>query len=107
MSGLSEGLDFAVSHRTFVELIQSRAKLHPERTAIVYLRDGESAEERLSFREFDARAKAVAAMLAERLGNQRPGSTQVLLLYTGCLEFAVAFVGCLYAGVVAVPAYPP
>ncbi len=32
---------------------------------------------------------------------------RALLLYPAGLEFIAAFFGCLYAGVVAVPAYPP
>ncbi len=35
-----------------------------------------------------------------------PGD-RVLLLYPSSLEFPCAFLGCLYAGVIAVPAYPP
>ena len=36
----------------------------------------------------------------------RPGD-RALLLYPPGLDFIAAFFGCLYAGVVAVPAYPP
>ena len=36
----------------------------------------------------------------------RPGD-RALLLYPSGAEFVTAFFGCLYAGVVAVPAYPP
>ena len=32
---------------------------------------------------------------------------RALLLYPAGLDFIAAFFGCLYAGVVAVPAYPP
>ena len=31
----------------------------------------------------------------------------MLLLYPSGLEFVTAFFGCLYAGVIAVPVYPP
>ena len=43
------------------------------------------------------RCAAVASLPGER----------ALLLYPPGLEFVAAFFGCLYAGVVAVPAYPP
>jgi acyl-CoA synthetase (AMP-forming)/AMP-acid ligase II len=35
-----------------------------------------------------------------------PGD-RALLLYEGGVDFVTAFLGCLYAGIVAVPAYPP
>ena len=50
-----------------------------------------------------ARALSVAAALQQRLA---PGE-RALLLYEGGVDFVTAFLGCLYAGVVAVPAYPP
>ncbi|MDF5730186.1 MAG: type I polyketide synthase, partial [Rhizonema sp. PD38] len=51
----------------------------------------------------DRCAKVIAAQL------QSMGATgqRALLLYPSGLEFIAAFCGCLYAGVVAVPAYPP
>ena len=53
--------------------------------------------------ELDRRARALAARLQARgLAGRR-----ALLLYPPGLEFIAAFFGCLYAGVVAVPAYPP
>lgn len=46
-------------------------------------------------------------MIARRLlATNRPGD-RVLLLYPPGLEFIAAFFGALYAGIVAVPAYPP
>ncbi|MBY8851670.1 fatty acyl-AMP ligase, partial [Saccharothrix sp. MB29] len=53
--------------------------------------------------ELGARARGVAAWLAER-GS--PGD-RVLLLFPSGLDFAGAFFGCLYAGMVAVPAPVP
>jgi acyl-CoA synthetase (AMP-forming)/AMP-acid ligase II len=51
----------------------------------------------------DVRARAIAAMLqGEGLEHRR-----VLLLYAPGLQFIEAFLGCLYAGAIAVPAYPP
>ena len=44
------------------------------------------------------------AALLESLGGQRE---RAILLYPPGLDYIAAFFGCLYAGVVAVPAYPP
>ena len=47
--------------------------------------------------------RAIAASLqAMEMGGER-----ALLLYPSGLDFVAAFFGCLYAGVTAVPAYPP
>ena len=51
----------------------------------------------------DAKARAIAALLQEQQAEGQP----VLLLYPAGLEYLAAFFGCLYAGAIAVPAYPP
>lgn len=51
------------------------------------------------YAELDRRARAVAA----RLGALVPPGSQVLLVYRQGPDFAGAFFGCLYAGMVAVP----
>jgi amino acid adenylation domain-containing protein len=87
---------------TLVELLRGRAAEDLQGKGYTFLRDdGES--ESLSFRDLDERARGVAALLQERA---RPGD-RALLLYAPGLDFIAAFFGCLYAGVVAVPAYPP
>ena len=75
----------------------------PDDLAYAYLEDGEKADRTLTFSELDRRASSIANHLIERgLQGQR-----ALLLYPPCLDFVEAFFGCLYAGVVAVPGYPP
>jgi amino acid adenylation domain-containing protein len=88
---------------TLADLLRARAAEHPEREAYLFLVDGEEEGARLTWGELDRRARAVAAVLRESL---RPGD-RALLLYPPGLDFVAAFFGCLYAGVVAVPAYPP
>ena len=88
---------------TLASVLRSRAAEQGERTAFVFLADGEAEGERLTYAGLDARARAIAAALRESLA---PGD-RALLLYPPGLEFIAAFFGCLYAGVIAVPAYPP
>ncbi|HYO12430.1 MAG TPA: AMP-binding protein, partial [Thermoanaerobaculia bacterium] len=88
---------------SMVDVLRARALQHPERTAFVFLADGAREERRLTYAELDAEVRAVAARLAE-LGLR---GRRALLLYPAGLDFVVAFLGCLYAGVVAVPSYPP
>jgi acyl-CoA synthetase (AMP-forming)/AMP-acid ligase II len=88
---------------TLAELVERRAKFSGARRALTFLQDGESEHSHLSYRELDRQARSVAAWLQ---ANGYAGE-RVLLLYPSGLEFVVAFMGCLYAGAIAVPAYPP
>ncbi|HEU4407581.1 MAG TPA: condensation domain-containing protein [Polyangiaceae bacterium] len=86
-----------------VDVVRRRAEALGDRVAYTFLSDGESAEETLTYGELDRRARALGASLRE-LGA--PGEP-VLLLHPPGLDYVVAVCGCLYAGMVAVPAYPP
>ena len=72
-------------------------------TAFIYLVDGETQQVHLTYEELDRKARAIAAWLESldlgangRCCSIRPGWIS-----------SPAFFGCLYAGVVAVPVYPP
>ncbi|MBU3890346.1 non-ribosomal peptide synthetase [Methylosinus sp. KRF6] len=86
-----------------VALLRMRAGLQPDDTAYIFLGDGEKESARLSFSELDRRARSIAENLQD-IGAQ---GQRALLLYPPGLDYIEAFFGCLYAGVAAVPAYPP
>lgn len=88
---------------TLVELLRRRAAELPGEIAFSYAVDGDHRFEDLTYEQLDHRARAIASRL------QRAGLTgsRALMLYPSGLDFVAAFFGCLYAGVVAVPAYPP
>lgn len=89
---------------TLVELVQLRAALQGNGAGYTFLPNGEvGEEEKLGYAELDARARAIAAMLQQRLSV----GDRALLVYPSGLEYITAFFGCLYAGVIAVPVYPP
>ena len=89
--------------QTWVELLQLRSQTQPDQIAFTFLQDGEIEAARWSYRELDQRSRAIAAQLQSlNLSGQR-----ALLLYPAGLDYIAAFLGCLYAGVIAVPAYPP
>ncbi|HEV2854487.1 MAG TPA: AMP-binding protein, partial [Thermoanaerobaculia bacterium] len=88
---------------TLVDVLCRRAQESPSRIAYRFLADGEVEEDSLSYAELDRRARALGAFLRE-MGAE---GERALLLYPPGLEFVTAFLGCLYGGVVAVPAYPP
>jgi len=86
-----------------VGLLHSRAVDRPHQRAFTFLVDGDSQRLHINYRELDRQARAIAAGLQARgLAGER-----ALLLYPSGLDFVAAFFGCLYAGVTAVPAYPP
>ena len=58
---------------------------------------------RLTIEKLDTKARSIAA----HLQSLNTIGERALLLYPPGLEFIAAFLGCLYAGVIAVPAYPP
>ncbi|GAB4190172.1 MAG: non-ribosomal peptide synthetase [Coleofasciculaceae cyanobacterium] len=95
--------EFLLNCSTWVDFLRQRTLHDPDRIAFTFLLDGELATHRLSYRELDRSARAIAAQLqALGLSGER-----ALLLYPPGLDYLAAFFGCLYAGVVAVPAYPP
>jgi acyl-CoA synthetase (AMP-forming)/AMP-acid ligase II len=88
---------------TFVDLLHWRATQQPARRAYTFLSGGESDEVHLTYGELDRLARAIGALLqAQDMSGQR-----ALLLYPPGIEYIAAFLGCLYAGVIAVPVYPP
>lgn len=89
--------------RTLVDLVCRRAADLANQSAYKFLTDGESDLCELTYGELDRRARAVAAWL-QSLGAQ---GERAILLYPPGLDYIVAFIGCLYAKVIAVPAYPP
>jgi acyl-CoA synthetase (AMP-forming)/AMP-acid ligase II/acyl carrier protein len=92
----------ANSYQTMFDLLEHRAAEQPDTTAFVFLDDRDGVAE-ITFGELQRRARVIAARLQLEL---RPGD-RALLVYPAGLEFISAFFGCLYAGVVAVPATYP
>jgi acyl-CoA synthetase (AMP-forming)/AMP-acid ligase II len=88
---------------TFTELLSERAQNQPDLTAYIFLHRGETEVGRLTYRELESKARAIAASLQAIDAK----GERALLLYPPGLEFIAAFFGCLYAGAIAVPAYPP
>ena len=88
---------------SFVHLLRQRALDQPDTQIYRFLRDGENEEATLTYGELDLRARAIGARLqAEGVAGDR-----ALLMYPPGLDYIAAFFGCLYAGMIAVPIYPP
>ncbi|NNA51042.1 non-ribosomal peptide synthetase [Pseudomonas lactis] len=89
--------------RTLVQSLQQRAAQTPDQVALRFLAESAEHSVVLSYRDLDQRARTIAAALQANTGL---GERAVLLFPSGP-DYVAAFFGCLYAGVIAVPAYPP
>ena len=89
--------------KTLVQALQQRAAGQPDRIALRFLAEDAREGAVLSYRQLDLRARTIAAALQAQVA---PGERAVLLFPSGS-DYVAAFFGCLYAGVIAVPAYPP
>lgn len=86
-----------------LELLQHRALHQGDDVGFRFVVDGERETIEWTYADLDRKARAIAASLQSLdLEGER-----ALLLYPSGLDFVAAFFGCLYAGVTAVPAYPP
>jgi acyl-CoA synthetase (AMP-forming)/AMP-acid ligase II len=89
---------------TLVDVLASRASCPGAgEVAYAFLGDGETVTESLSWSGLAERALSVSAAIRE---HAAPGDRALLLFWPG-LDFLVAFLGCLHAGVLAVPCVPP
>lgn len=89
--------------QSIVHVLKARARQQPDRRAYsILLRTGASARA-VTYEALDGQARATAAELQAK-GLQ--GKRAVLLLPPGA-DYIGSFFGCLYAGVTAVPCYPP
>ena len=88
---------------TLVDMLRWRAQREPQIEAYTFLLDGETKQVQMTYADLDLEARRIAALLQDRIAPRE----RVLLLYPPGLEYITAIFGCFYAGVVAVPAYPP
>ena len=97
------GLGTQSSSRVFTDILNFRAAETPHKKAYGFLQNGEELSHELTYLQLSRRAKAIAARLQAAGGKGK----RTILLYPPGLEYVAAFYGCLHAGVIAVPAYPP
>ena len=88
---------------TLVDLLEWRARSQPDRLAYTFLTDSNSDRIDLTWTQLHDKAQ----LIAQTLMSVGAAGKTVLLLYPSDLEYVAAFFGCLYAGAIAVPAYPP
>jgi acyl-CoA synthetase (AMP-forming)/AMP-acid ligase II len=88
-----------------VQLLQDKAIAKPQKIAYRFLQNGTTEAGCLTYQELNLQARAIAVKLQSIVN---PGSRALLIYsYDAGLEFVAAFMGCLYAGVIAVTTTPP
>ena len=79
------------NYSNLVNLLCSRAAKQPEQTAYIFLPDGETESGKLTYKELDRQARAIASKLQTKL---EPGDRALVIYpYHAGLEFIAAFVG--------------
>jgi acyl-CoA synthetase (AMP-forming)/AMP-acid ligase II len=84
-------------------VLRHRAAVQPGERAYVALSERGAEEDAVTFAELDRRAAALAQRLAARAAPRE----RALLLFPMGIDCLVAFFGCLYAGIIAVPLMVP
>ncbi len=87
--------------RNMVECLRGWAQSRPGDTALVVV--GKNGDLRLDYAALDGRVRLLAAALQQRLSV----GERALLLLDNDEHYVTAFFACLYAGVIAVPVFPP
>jgi acyl-CoA synthetase (AMP-forming)/AMP-acid ligase II/acyl carrier protein len=90
-------------HSHYLKSLRTFSSQQPQKTAYVFLEDGDQKERRMSYQEVDERVGALHNGLLKKGLN----AEQVLLIFPPELEFILMFLGCLSAGATAIPMYPP
>jgi len=86
-----------------IEVLRYRAQNQANQRLYTLPLEEDNEEVYLTYKVLDQQAQAIAV----RLRQQIQIGERVLLLYPTCVEYITAFFGCLYAGVMPVPAFPP
>ncbi|TDY89191.1 UNVERIFIED_ORG: amino acid adenylation domain-containing protein [Herbaspirillum seropedicae] len=91
--------------RNFVERLEQLARERPDDTALIVVQAvaGVDQERRFSYQVLAQRVRALAAVLQARLGR----GERALILLDNDEYYAISMFACFYAGVIAVPVFPP
>ncbi|WP_039011694.1 condensation domain-containing protein [Pseudomonas brassicacearum] len=92
---------FSFEH--WIDVLEANAQHFPHRAALHFLPDGVEIGETLTFAQLHEQSQSLAAALQARYA---PGD-RVLLMLPSSLDYARTFCACLYAGLIAVPLFPP
>ena len=92
-----------VRHATYLAALDAAARERPDEPLFTFLADGTGDGVTWSYDDLRRAARRVASQINPAVSRGKP----VLLMAPPGLEYLAGFYGCLYAGAIAVPAYPP
>jgi acyl-CoA synthetase (AMP-forming)/AMP-acid ligase II len=92
----------AADFSSFAAIVRRRRNETPAAVPFTY-QSGSEPRQSLTYAQLDHRARSIAAWLQ----GQGLSGERVLVVYPSGLDFIAALFGCLYAGTVPIPAYPP
>lgn len=88
--------------KTLPAILKNHIATNPDKIAYIFLTKGQESD-KVTYQILYQNAIKIAAKL-QQLNLQ---GERVLLLYPSSIDFIAAFMGCLYAGAIAVPSYLP
>lgn len=91
--------------KTFLEALADWNESQPDKTSFSFLNDSGDVVKSVSYAQLSAQSLSVATHLLN-VAKLAPGD-RVLLVYPPSIDFIIAFIGCLKAGIIAVPTFPP
>src|SRR5437868_5932542 len=87
----------------FAAILNHRAAQTPQQLAFTFIGSEQDSAHSVTYGELDLLARRVAARIVAAGMRREP----VLLLFPPGIDYVAAILGCMYAGCIAVPAYPP
>ncbi|MDF0730621.1 amino acid adenylation domain-containing protein, partial [Pseudomonas entomophila] len=103
-SDLHHLADSFSSNNNLIDLLEARARLQPDNEVYTFLPAGEGSPDSLTYAKLHERARKIACYLHEQ---DVSADARIMLLFHAGIDYICAFFGCLYAGAIPVPAYPP
>lgn len=100
--GVSEYTINLPAYRSLNAVMRQHFAGAPHQIAFTF-NSGDGEPERYSYAQFEHSVLALASDLTAR----KLSGSRALLLFNPGYDYVVAFFGCLFAGVIAVPAFPP
>lgn len=92
-------------YKSIFSALDTLALQQPDRLVYSFANDNGQFEQELTWKALLEKTDALTGFLRTRHGLAV--GTRVLLVYPPSIDFVLAFVGCLRAGLIPVPVYPP
>jgi acyl-CoA synthetase (AMP-forming)/AMP-acid ligase II/acyl carrier protein len=89
--------------KNWLQVLESQVNNNPEKIAFSENVSISTEENEISYRTLSERVKSLAFSISQ----QCDFGDRIIILMPNSIDYVVGFFACVYAGVIAVPAYPP